>query len=91
MWWVLGAVVKTSDQGGSGKGWVDFVIILLYVSVAAFVVVSWARWMIRQRRGVVQWGESDSRARALRRPVAPLRRSARAQVGEHDEHEQAAG
>jgi hypothetical protein len=47
--------------------------------------------MIRQRRGVVQWGESDSRARALRRPVAPSRRSARAQVGEHDEHEQAAG
>jgi hypothetical protein len=85
MWWVLGAVVKTSDQGGSGKVWVDFVILLLYVSVAAFVVVSWVRWMIRQRRGIVRWGESSGPSRAPRRPARPPAHASR------DEREQAAG
>jgi hypothetical protein len=58
MWWVLGDVVRAGDNAGRGTGWVAFGVLALYGIAAAWIVVAWARWMLRQRRGVLRWGES---------------------------------
>jgi hypothetical protein len=90
MWWVLGDVVRAADNAGGGMGWVAFAVLLIYGSVIAFVVVSWARWMVRQRRGIVHWGERDHRVLAPRisRPRPAATRPGRT---ERDEREQATG
>jgi hypothetical protein len=90
MWWVVGDVVRAGDNAGAGTGWVTFGVLLVYGSVITFIVVSWARWMVRQRRGVVQWGEPGGRAPAGQ-IVGSRSAASRRAVSPPDERERATG
>jgi hypothetical protein len=63
MTWALGALITLSDEKGSGKGWVRFAILGLYVAVMGAIAVAWIQWARRQREGAFQWGSYDYRRR----------------------------
>jgi hypothetical protein len=73
---VLRVMEKVGDEGGSAA--TGTVVLAIYAAVFVCTLVSWIAWGVRNKRGVVQWGE-EPRAESFGQKITRMWKTASAQ------------